>query len=78
MSSQGYSPRLGHYLEFELVARKALREAKIVGLTPGASAPEIFVEDVVEASSALSPVELTTLPAVAENVNFKLPAGLND
>jgi len=48
-----------------------------IGLTAGAPAPEILVDDVIEASSALGPVELTTLPGVAENVEFKLPAELN-
>ena len=77
-------------LEFELVARNrrrgqipardpdVLRGAKTIGLTAGASAPEIVVEDVIVASSALGPVELTTLPGVAENVEFKPPTGLND
>jgi hypothetical protein len=41
-------------------------------------APEIVVEDLIEASSAFGPVELTTLPGVAENVEFKLPAELSD
>jgi hypothetical protein len=35
------------------------------------------VEDVIEAPSALGPVELTTLPGVAENVEVKLSAELN-
>jgi 4-hydroxy-3-methylbut-2-en-1-yl diphosphate reductase len=55
-----------------------LRGATTIGLTAGAAAPEILVEDVIEASSALGPAELTTLPGVAENVKFKPPAGLND
>jgi 4-hydroxy-3-methylbut-2-en-1-yl diphosphate reductase len=44
---------------------------------PDAPAPAILVEDVIEASSALGPVELTTLPGVGENVEFKLPAERN-
>ena len=54
-----------------------LRGAKTIGVTAGASAPEIRVENVIEASSALGPVELTPLSGVAKNVEFKLPAGLN-
>jgi 4-hydroxy-3-methylbut-2-enyl diphosphate reductase len=48
-----------------------------IGLTAGAPAPEIRVEDVIEASSALGPVELTTLLGVAENGVFKLPTEFN-
>jgi 4-hydroxy-3-methylbut-2-en-1-yl diphosphate reductase len=55
-----------------------LREAKIVGLTAGASAPEILVEGVLEALRRLGPVELTTLPGIAEDIEFKLPAELNN
>ncbi|MGA9216447.1 MAG: hypothetical protein WBE80_11760 [Methylocella sp.] len=39
---------------------------------------EILVEDVIQAYRHSIPVELTNLPAVTENVVFKLPAGLND
>lgn len=55
-----------------------LRGAKTIGLTAGASAPEILVEDVIEALCSLGPVELTTLPGVREDIEFKLPAELND
>jgi 4-hydroxy-3-methylbut-2-en-1-yl diphosphate reductase len=57
--------------------RDVLREAKIVGLTAGASAPEVLVEGVLEALRSLGPVELTTLPGIAEDIEFKLPAELN-
>jgi 4-hydroxy-3-methylbut-2-enyl diphosphate reductase len=55
-----------------------LGDAKTIGLTAGASAPEILVREVLEALSALGPVELDTLPGVPENIEFKLPAELND
>ena len=55
-----------------------LREVKTIGLTAGASAPEILVEDVIDALCSLGPVELTTLPGVKEDIEFKLPAELND
>ena len=55
-----------------------LRKAKIVGLTAGASAPEILGEGELEALRSLGPVELTTLPGVAEDIEFKLPAELNE
>jgi 4-hydroxy-3-methylbut-2-en-1-yl diphosphate reductase len=56
--------------------RDVLRTAKIVGLTAGASAPEILVEGVLEALRSLGPVELITLPGIAEDIEFKLPAEL--
>jgi 4-hydroxy-3-methylbut-2-en-1-yl diphosphate reductase len=56
---------------------EVLRRAKIVGLTAGASAPEILVERVIDALRSLGPVELTTLPGLAEDIEFKLPAELN-
>jgi 4-hydroxy-3-methylbut-2-en-1-yl diphosphate reductase len=56
----------------------ALRDAETIGLTAGASAPEILVEEVLEALAALGPIELETLPGVAENIEFKLPAELGD
>jgi hypothetical protein len=60
-----------------------LRGAKTIGLIAGASAPEILVpkilvEDVIVASSAFGLAELTTLPEVMENGEFKLSADLND
>lgn len=58
--------------------REFLRGVKTIGLTAGASAPEVLVEDVINALSSLGPVELTTLPGVREDIEFKLPAELND
>ncbi len=57
---------------------EALRDAKIVGLTAGASAPEILVEEVIEALRGLGPLELSMLPGVEENIEFKLPPELID
>jgi 4-hydroxy-3-methylbut-2-enyl diphosphate reductase len=56
----------------------ALRDAKVIGLTAGASAPEILVEDVIEALRGLGPIELSMLPGVEEDIEFKLPAELID
>lgn len=49
---------------------------KIVGITAGASAPEILVEDVIEALRRVAPVEVSTLSGIQENVTFRLPAEL--
>lgn len=51
-------------------------EAKVIGLTAGASAPEAMVQDVIESLRSLGPVEVTNLPGVEENVEFRLPVEL--
>ena len=54
-----------------------VKGAKIIGLTAGASAPEAMVQDVIESLRALGPVEVTNLPGVQENVEFRLPVELH-
>ena len=49
-----------------------------VGLTAGASAPDILVQQVVARLRALGAVSVRTLPGVAETVHFPLPMGLGD
>jgi len=53
-----------------------VRNAAVVGITAGASAPEELVEDVIAALRRLGPVEVSTLPGIEEKVEFKLPAEL--
>ena len=55
-----------------------LRGVARVGVTAGASAPEILVDEVVEALRSLGPVEVETLPGVEEDIEFRLPAELLD
>ena len=52
--------------------------AEVVGVTAGASAPEVLVEDVIDALRRLRPVEVTTLPGIEETISFRLPAELAD
>ena len=47
-----------------------------VGLTAGASAPEILVQHVIERLRALGAVSVRKLPGAAETVHFPLPKGL--
>lgn len=54
-----------------------VKGAQIIGLTAGASAPEGMVQDVIESLRALGPIDVTSLPGVQENVEFRLPAGLH-
>jgi 4-hydroxy-3-methylbut-2-enyl diphosphate reductase len=53
-----------------------VRDAEVVGITAGASAPEVLVEDVIGALRRLGPVEVSTLPGREENIEFRLPAEL--
>ncbi|MGO8953256.1 MAG: 4-hydroxy-3-methylbut-2-enyl diphosphate reductase [Rhodomicrobium sp.] len=54
-----------------------VKGARIAGLTAGASAPEAMVQNVIESLRALGPVEVTNLPGVQENVEFRLPVELH-
>ncbi len=49
-----------------------------VGVTAGASAPEILVQHVIERLRALGAVSVRSLAGVAETVHFPLPLGLGD
>jgi 4-hydroxy-3-methylbut-2-en-1-yl diphosphate reductase len=49
-----------------------------VGLTAGASAPEILVQQVIERLRALGAVSVRKLPGVEETTRFPLPMGLGD
>ena len=48
-----------------------------VGLTAGASAPEMLVQGVLAGLRRFGEVEVSTLPGVAEDVKFKFPAELS-
>ena len=50
--------------------------AQAVGLTAGASAPEELVQGVIDALRALGASDVTELPGIEENVEFRLPAEL--
>jgi 4-hydroxy-3-methylbut-2-en-1-yl diphosphate reductase len=53
-----------------------VRDARAVGLTAGASAPEVLVEGVIDALGRLGPVEVSTLAGPEETIEFRLPAEL--
>jgi 4-hydroxy-3-methylbut-2-enyl diphosphate reductase len=50
----------------------------VVGLTAGASAPEVLVEDVIAALRRFGPVEVEPLEGRTETVEFRLPAELTE
>jgi 4-hydroxy-3-methylbut-2-en-1-yl diphosphate reductase len=55
-----------------------VKDAKVVGITAGASAPETLVENVIDALAALGPVDISTMAGRIEDIEFKLPPALAD
>jgi len=55
-----------------------LSGVKSVGVTAGASAPDILVQDLIARLKELQPIELSVMEGVAENVRFRLPSELID
>jgi 4-hydroxy-3-methylbut-2-enyl diphosphate reductase len=50
-----------------------LKDVDRVGLTAGASAPEVLVDSVIDALRRLSPLEVSVLDGTEENITFNLP-----
>ena len=48
----------------------------VVGVTAGASAPEVLVEDVINTLRRFGEVEVSTLPGREEHIEFRLPREL--
>lgn len=55
-----------------------LHDVEVVGITAGASAPEVMVRDVISALRRLTPVEVFTLPGQDEHIEFRVPVDLLD
>jgi 4-hydroxy-3-methylbut-2-enyl diphosphate reductase len=53
-----------------------VKNARVVGVTAGASAPEILVDDVVQTLMRIEPSEVSNLDGLKESVSFRLPAEL--
>jgi 4-hydroxy-3-methylbut-2-enyl diphosphate reductase len=53
-----------------------LKGAETIGITAGASAPEVLVDDVIARLRSLGPVDVTVLPGREERIEFRLPAEL--
>jgi 4-hydroxy-3-methylbut-2-enyl diphosphate reductase len=54
------------------------RNARTVGLTAGASAPELLVENVIDSLRRFGPVEVSVMEGRKEAVQFRLPAELTE
>ncbi|HCN72287.1 MAG TPA: 4-hydroxy-3-methylbut-2-enyl diphosphate reductase [Pusillimonas sp.] len=61
----------------DMIQPEWLENTQRVGLTAGASAPEVLVESVVARLKTLGAVSVRTLPGVEENVAFPLPKRLS-
>ena len=57
---------------------RALKSIKSVGITAGASAPDILIQEVVEAFSDHYEVNVEYVETAQENVNFKVPRILRE
>jgi 4-hydroxy-3-methylbut-2-enyl diphosphate reductase len=49
-----------------------------VGVTAGASAPEMLVQGVLDGLRRIAAIEVSTMAGVAEDVRFRFPAELTD
>ncbi len=54
-----------------------LVDRKRIGITAGASAPELLVQQVIDRLKALGAISVRTLDGLQENVSFPLPKGLS-
>ncbi len=52
--------------------------ARSVGVTAGASAPEMLVQGVLDGLRRFGEIEVSTMHGVAEDVRFRFPAELAD
>jgi 4-hydroxy-3-methylbut-2-enyl diphosphate reductase len=55
---------------------KWLKDITAIGITAGASAPEILVQGVLDALSELRPTKIELLSGIEENMHFQLPKEL--
>ena len=60
----------------EILPREKIMKAENLGISSGASAPEILVEKMIEEIKNLRSVEIEEFKTVDENVSFKLPSEL--
>jgi 4-hydroxy-3-methylbut-2-enyl diphosphate reductase len=60
------------------VQRDWFKGADTVGITAGASAPEVLVEDVIDALRRLGPVHVSELTGRQETIEFRLPPELTE
>ena len=60
------------------ITEDLLSKTKRLGITAGASAPEILVENVIKKIKTLRESKVQNLKGITENVRFKIPSDLMD
>ena len=60
---------------FEL-SKKIIENAKCIGVSSGASAPEVLVDQLLDQIKEIRNIEVEEVEIVKENVEFKLPKEL--
>ena len=60
------------------IKREWLHDVEVVGITAGASAPEVMVRDVINALRRITSVEVYSLPGQDEHLEFRVPVELLD
>lgn len=73
LGTPGYMVDAAEHLKAEWLDGRAR-----VGLTAGASAPDVLVQAVIDRLRALGATTVRSLPGVEEHVRFPLPMGLGD
>ena len=54
-----------------------IQDCKIIGISSGASAPEILVEDFINKLKTRFKIKMEEVEIIKENIVFKVPAKLN-
>lgn len=62
----------------DLIDPKWLMGKQHIGITAGASAPEVLVQDVIAKLKELGAISVRTMDGLQENVSFPLPKGLSE
>ena len=57
---------------------RALDGIKTIGITAGASAPDVLIQEAIEAFSSHYAVTIETIETSKENVSFKVPRVLRE
>ena len=57
---------------------KKIEKEQKIGLTAGASAPDILIQDFIDKMSQLYDVEIKNISVADENITFKIPRELNE